>query len=106
MPIPIDNPGDYTVPPSDGFVPDRLGVRRAIIDVDRQTNAYRTSLTPCPANAEVWGPADAAELTTPDLVAEIMAAPDSAEKVAALQAVQRIGVDLLTVAGFLLALRN
>ncbi|MBN9521818.1 hypothetical protein J0H58_25430 [bacterium] len=104
MPIPIDDPVAYTVPPSDGFVPDRLGVRRVVIDVDRATNAYRASFTPCPANAAAWGPQDAPDVSSFDLVAELLAAPDSADKVAALQAVQRVADDLLTVGGFLLSL--
>lgn len=106
MPIDLPNPEAYTVAPSAGFVPDRLGVRRVSIDVDRTTGAYRTSLTPCPATADTWGPQDAPEVVSPDLAAELMAAPDSAEKLAALTALQRIASDLVTVAGFVLSLRQ
>ena len=103
--IPLTDPAAYTVPPTQAWVPDRLGIRRVVIDVDRATGAYQTRLIPCPATAAAWGPADAPELVTADLVAELMAAPESAEKWAALQAVQRVAEDLLTVAGFLLSLR-
>jgi len=104
--IDLPNPDAYTVAPSAGFTPDRLGVRRVQIDVDRATGAYRTSLTPCPATADRWGPVDAPEVVSPDLAAELMAAPDSAAKLAALTAMQRIQADLVTVAGFVLSLRE
>lgn len=106
MTIGLPNPDAYTVPPSEGFIPDRLGVRRVLIDVDRTTGAYVTSLTPCPATRDRWGPVDAPEVSTPDLAAELMAAPDSADKMAALMAMQRVAGDLVTVAGFMLSLRN
>lgn len=104
--IPINNPQDFTVPASAGFTPDRLGVRRVQIEVDRVTNQWRASFTPCPATALVWGPVDAAEVSSPDLIAELLALPDSAEKVAALEAVQRIAADLVVVAAAVLAGRE
>lgn len=106
MPIPIPDPGNYTVPPSDGFTPDRLGVRRVVIDVDRATDVYRAALTPCPATAAAWGPVDAPEVYSPHLVAELLAAPDTPERAAALAALGRIQADLVTVAAFLLPLRG
>lgn len=104
--IPIPNPESYTVPPSTGFVPDRLGVRRVCIDVNRTTNQYTASFTPCPANATAWGPTDAAEVSSPDLVAELMATPDSPEKLEALTAVQSMADSLVVIARFLLVLRD
>lgn len=111
MPIELPNPDQYTVAPTAGFVPDRLGVRRVSIDVDRATGAYRTSLTPCPATASTWGPTDSPEVACPDLLAELMAAEveteeEGAEKLAALQALGRIADDLVTVAKFVLWLRR
>ncbi len=102
IPVPPGN----DVPAVPAFTPDRLGIRRVSIDVDRDTNAYRSSFTPCPATATQWGPTDLAEVSSPDLVAELLAAPDSADKLAALEAVQRIQADLITVAGFVLTLRE
>lgn len=108
--IPIGDPGPFTIPPSTGFVPDRLGVRRFAVDIDRVTEVISASFTPCPATAEVWGPVDAAEVMSGNLVADLMAAPDSAEKLATLQALQRVQAvmeaDLPIVAGFLLSLRG
>lgn len=106
MPITIDNPAHYTVAPTAGFIPDRIGVRKVIIDVDRNTGVTRTVLTPCPATADHWGPTDAPEVSSPDLASELLSAPDSAAKLAALQAMQRIQSDLVTVAGFVLSLRK
>lgn len=104
--IPITDPMGYIVPPTAGFVPDRMGVRRISIDIDRTTGAYRCSLTPCPATKEAWGPTDAPEVVTPDLVAELLALPDSSSKLAALAAVQRVAADLVTVAAAVLAGRE
>lgn len=104
--IPIANPEAYTVPAKPAFTPDRLGVRRVLIDVDRTTSVYRVSLTPCPATAEEWGPQDAPNVSTGNLLAELLAAPDTAEKLGALQALQRIEADLRTIAGYLIALRS
>lgn len=105
MPIPIPDPTPYTVPPSSGFTPDRLGVRRVVLDADRASNAYRVNITPCPATAEAWGPVDAPDLSSGDLVAELLAAPDTPERTAVLGALQRMQSDVVTVAGYLLALR-
>lgn len=102
--IPV--PDGYDVPAVPAFVPDRLGVRKVVIDNDRATGRISASLTPCPATATAWGPTDAPEMSCPDLLAELMAAPDSADKLAALTAVQRISADLVTVAGFVLSLRE
>lgn len=106
MPIPISNPGDYARPAADAFTPDRLGVRQVNIDVDRLSGIYKVWMTPCPATATVWGPVDAPRLVSPDLVAEILAAPASAERTAALAAVQQIADALVTVGAFLLARRS
>lgn len=102
--IPV--PPGFDTPAVPEFKPDRLGVRRVIIDIDRTTGRTSASLTPCPATADAWGPTDAPEVSCPDLIAELMTAPDSAEKLAALTAVQRISADLVTVAGFVLSLRE
>lgn len=104
-PIPLTDPAPYTVPPAPGFAPDRLGVRSLTIDVDRATNAYRTNLVLCPATADAWGPADLPAMSSADLVAELLAAPDGADKVAALEAVGRMAGDVLTIGAFLRALR-
>ena len=106
MPITISDPASYTVPPSPGFTPDRLGVRHIVIDVDRATDAYRVTLTPCPANATAWGPRDAPQVGSPDLAAEMLAQPDTPDRAAALAAVARIKDDLVTVAAFLIPLRG
>ena len=110
MPIILDNPEQYTIPPSEGFIPDRLGVRRFSIDIDRTTGAISASFTPCPANETAWGPRDEAEVTTPDIAAEMMQSEDSPEKLAALQALQQVQQTLQTalptVAGYLLKLRS
>lgn len=106
MSIPINNPEQYTVAPSSGFTPDRLGVRSVVIDIGRDDNKYRTRFTPCPATETSWGAIDAPEVSTADLLAELMAAVDSPEKQAALLAVQNISDGLVTVASFLLSLRS
>lgn len=102
--IPV--PPGYDVPPTPGFTPDRLGVRRVTIEVDRDTGVYRTALTPCPATATAWGPTDAPEVSSPDLLAELTALPDGPEKQAAIEAVTRIAADLVTVAAAILAGRG
>ena len=102
--IPV--PDGYATPEVKAFTPDRLGVRKVIIDIARDSGKTSASLTPCPANADQWGPTDAPEVSCPDLIAELMGAPDSAEKMEALQAIQRISADLVTVAAFVLKLRD
>jgi len=102
--IPV--PAGYETPAVPAFVPDRFGVRKVVIDNDRTSGVISASLTPCPATATAWGPTDAPEVSCPDLLSELMAAPDSAGKLAALTAVQRISADLVTVAGFVLSLRK
>lgn len=105
MPIPIPNPNDYAVPAQPAFVPDRLGVREASLVVNRTTGVISAAIVPCPATADVWGPVDAPRVVSMDLIAEIMSAPPSAERTAALAEVQSITDGLLVVSGFLIAIR-
>jgi hypothetical protein len=106
----IPAPPGFEVPPSAGFVPDRLGVRRVSIDIDRDTSVIRASGTPCPATATAWGPVDAAEVTTADLVAELAALPTTGEigekRAAALAALPGITSGLVSVFAALLAGRE
>ncbi len=108
MPIPLDPTAAEALatPAVPAFVPDRLWVRRVSIEVTRPDMRYAVSMTPCPGTATALGPADAAEVVSPDLIAELMAAPDTPERTAALVAVQQVAAGLVTVAGFLLALRE
>jgi len=94
--IPIRDPETYTVPPSEGFTPDRLGVRRVVIDVDRVTGAFRANLTPCPATAEAWGPLDCPDFSTADVVRDIAALPADAQP-AAFEALQSISRGLMVL---------
>lgn len=106
----IPAPPGFDVPPSAGFTPDRLGVRRVSIDIDRNTSVIRASGTPCPATATAWGPVDAAEVTTSDLVAELIALPATGEvgakRAAALQALPGITSGLVAVFAALIAGRD
>ena len=103
--IPV-NASEFIVPPRPEFVPDRLGVRVVTIIIDRDTGRTSASLIPCPATQAQWGPQDAPEVSSPDLITELLSLPDSPEKLAALQAVQRISDDLRTVASVLIAGRQ
>src|SRR5690349_14093378 len=103
----IPAPPGYDVPPSPGFTPDRLGVRRVVIDVDRVTGVYRTSATPCPATAAAWGPADAPEVVCQDLLAELLALSDkNPKKLPALLAVQQLPAAFVTIFAAILSGRE
>lgn len=106
----IPAPPGFDVPPSAGFAPDRLGVRRVAIDIDRDTSVIRASGTPCPATATAWGPTDAPEVSTANLVAELLALPETGEigakRAAALAALPGITSGLVAVFAALLAGRE
>jgi hypothetical protein len=96
----------YTVPPAAGFVPTRLGLRRVVIDVSPETSAIRANLTLRPATETAWGPRDLPDMSSGDLVAELMGWPDSPEKVAALTALASVRGGLFTLASLWKAKRE
>ncbi len=103
--IPV--PPGFDIPARAAFTPTKFGVRRIVIDVDRVTGVYRVSATPCPATADAWGPTDAPEVSSPDLLAAILALPDKRpEKLPALLALQRLPADLVAVFKAVLAGRE
>ena len=101
--IPLPNANSHTRP---AFTPDRQGVTAARLAINTDTGAISARVTLRPATATEWGPTDLPPLHANDLVGEIMAAPDSAEKTAALAAVQDVTAGLVTVTAFLVAQRN
>jgi hypothetical protein len=77
-----------------------------VIDIDRDTGVMRAVGTPCPATATRWGASDLAEVSTPDLMAELLALPDGPAKALALAAVPQIAAGLVAVFAALLSGRS
>ena len=105
MPIPL--PNGYTPPPPPPPVPtpDRLWIRSLTITLP-DANTYSVRATPCLGTATQLLNESLPEISSPNLGAELTAAPDSQAKADALAALQRLAADIPTVFAFLHSLRG
>lgn len=87
-----------TVKPYAGFIPDRMGMRLCEIDVDPATNAYRVNLTLRAANAAEWGSKDSLNLSSGNMVGDILLWTNVERKTACLAAMQAMETAMMTLA--------
>lgn len=109
MPIPIDpaEAAAATIPAAPEFVPDRVWVRSLTLAVETPTKiAVRATSVPGTATQLGDTRLNLPEVSSPDLLAELLAAPASQAKADSLAAFQRVMADIPVVFAFLRALRG